>query len=58
MVFGFFFSPLKDVSHLSRISLISSRNLSPGLATAERLLVTVRPGALHHSKNHSKNACM
>ena len=45
------FSPLKDASHLSKTSLISSRNLSPGLATVDVQLETARPGAQIHFKH-------
>jgi len=42
------FSPLKDASHLSKTSLISSRNLSPGLATVDVQLETAHPGSQNH----------
>jgi len=47
------FSPLKDASHLSKTSLISSRNLSPGLATVDVQLETAHPG----SQNHVRCVC-
>ena len=47
------FSPLKDASHLSKTSLISLRNLSPGLATVDVQLETAHPG----SQNHFRCVC-
>ncbi|KAK1744966.1 hypothetical protein QTG54_004257 [Skeletonema marinoi] len=44
-------NPLKDASHLSKTSLISSRSLSPGLATVDVQLETARPGAQIHFKH-------
>ena len=48
-------SPLKDAFHLLKTLLISSRNLSPGLATVDVLSVTVPPGVQHHFKHVSVN---